>query len=90
MTTHVDSKLPPAAKTPSMSSSPQDDDEDMAATEVAHQGPFANLGSARKAVLLAVFALATAIDVLNISALLILTPEIAEDLDLHEGNVTWM
>jgi hypothetical protein len=34
--------------------------------------------------------LATAIDVLNISALVTTTASIAEDLDLTAGNITWM
>lgn len=86
---HDDAKSVPIAVTPATTSVPHDDDQDTA-VETAHQGPFAHLGSARKSILLAVFALATAIDVLNISALLIMTPEIAADLDLTAGNVTWM
>jgi MFS family permease len=85
---HHDHLTPPTvSKTPSMISSP---DDEMTVNDPTHQGPFDKLGPTKKAILLAVFAMATAIDVLNISALLILTPDIAEDLGLHAGNVTWV
>lgn len=85
---HRDHLTPPmVSKTPSMISSP---DDEMTINDPTHQGPFDKLGPAKKAILLAVFAMATAIDVLNISALLILTPDIAADLGLNAGNVTWV
>jgi MFS family permease len=85
---HHDHLTPPTvSKTPSMISSP---DDEMTVNDPTHQGPFDKLGPAKKAILLAVFAMATAIDVLNISALLILTPDIAADLGLNAGNVTWV
>ena len=65
-------------------------DDEMNVNDPTHQGPFDKFGPTKKAILLAVFAMATAIDVLNISALIILTPDIAEDFGLHAGNVTWV
>jgi hypothetical protein len=55
----------------------------------AHDSPFA-ASPARRTVLLCVFSLSIALDVVNVSALLTTTETIASDLGLVAGNVTWM
>jgi hypothetical protein len=51
---------------------------------------FARLSPARKHILLAVFSLATALDVVSVSGLLTTTESIAVDLGLTAGNITWV
>lgn len=51
---------------------------------------FAALSPLRKNILLAVFSLATALDVVSVSGLLTTTESIAQDLGLRAGNLTWI
>jgi hypothetical protein len=51
---------------------------------------FARLSPARKNILLAVFSLATALDVISVSGLLTTTESISVDLGLQAGNITWI
>lgn len=51
---------------------------------------FARLSPARKHILLAVFSLATALDVVSVSGLLTTTESISVDLGLTAGNITWI
>jgi hypothetical protein len=51
---------------------------------------FARLSPARKNILLAVFSLATALDIVSVSGLLTTTESIAVDLGLDAGNITWI
>jgi MFS family permease len=54
-----------------------------------HPGAF-DVSPARRTVLLGVFSLAIALDIVNVSALLTTTETIANDLGLVAGNVTWI
>lgn len=54
------------------------------------ENTFARLSSMRKHVLLAVFSLATALDVVSVSGLITTTASIAADLGLEAGNITWI
>ncbi|KAJ9092363.1 hypothetical protein QFC21_006864 [Naganishia friedmannii] len=51
---------------------------------------FARLSSVRKHVLLAIFSLATALDVVSVSGLITTTESISVDLGLQAGNITWI
>lgn len=51
---------------------------------------FARLAPMRKNILLAVFSLATALDVVSVSGLLTTTESISRDLGLTAGNITWI
>lgn len=51
---------------------------------------FARLSPVRKNILLAVFSLATALDVISVSGLLTTTESISVDLGLQAGNITWI
>lgn len=51
---------------------------------------FARLSPARKNILLSVFSLATALDVVSVSGLLTTTESISVDLGLQAGNITWI
>jgi hypothetical protein len=51
---------------------------------------FAQLSPLRKNVLLAVFSLATALDIVSVSGLLTTTESISRDLGLTAGNITWI
>lgn len=51
---------------------------------------FARLSPIRKNILLAVFSLATALDVVSVSGLLTTTESISKDLGLTAGNITWI
>lgn len=55
-----------------------------------HKHPFEGISNARRGLLMAIFALATALDVVNVSALVTATASIAEDLKLEAGNITWV
>lgn len=54
------------------------------------ENTFARLSSVRKHVLLAVFSLATALDVVSVSGLITTTESISRDLGLEAGNITWI
>ncbi len=58
-------------------------------TGVNSNSPF-DVSPARRYILLAVFSLATALDTVNVSALLTTTESISVDLGLEKGNITWM
>lgn len=55
-----------------------------------HKHPFEGISSARRGILMAIFATATALDVVNVSALVTATAQIARDLKLEAGNITWV
>ncbi|KAJ9114008.1 hypothetical protein QFC22_005826 [Naganishia vaughanmartiniae] len=54
------------------------------------ENTFARLSNVRKHVLLAIFSLATALDVVSVSGLITTTESISRDLGLEAGNITWI
>lgn len=55
-----------------------------------YKHPFEGISNARRGLLMTIFATATALDVVNVSALVTATAQIARDLDLEAGNITWV
>lgn len=79
----ADAAVPPVVKQASGDSS-------IGGGSQSQEEVFAALSPLRKNVLLAVFSLATALDVVSVSGLLTTTESISRDLGLTAGNITWI
>ncbi len=83
----------PYSNSSSPSSSPDLDIEKQKRFAIVFDDPkhdVFNVSNTQRYLLLFVFSLATAIDMLNVSAMLTTTESIAKDMQLHAGNITWM